>query len=69
MTSIMMDMDDCDIAHETNMLNEFGEEVWHEGQDPQGSPDSDLKDAPTSAPKEVIDSVGLISSSDFPQCP
>jgi hypothetical protein len=35
MTTILMDMDGCDIAHESLLLSEFYEQVKYAGREPQ----------------------------------
>ncbi|MBI5890847.1 MAG: hypothetical protein HZB47_09240 [Nitrosomonadales bacterium] len=35
MATIVMNMDGCDIAHETDLLREFNELVMHAGQEPR----------------------------------
>jgi hypothetical protein len=73
MTNVVMNMDGCDLAHETLMLKEFGDAVNYAGPEQlhvkhvrTGS--KHLKGV-ASAPEEVIDSVKSILSSAFPKCP
>ena len=60
MAAIVMDIDGIDIAHETMMLEEYGNEVGC-----AATPDVECH----SVLMELIESVGLQRSTAFPQCP
>ena len=59
MSTIVMNLDECDIAHEALMLEEYGEERKRTECEPQ-----DL-----SASEDEMESFVLIPSTAFPQCP
>lgn len=59
MSTIVMNIDECDIAHEALMLEEYGEERNRVECRPQN----------VSASEEEMESFALIPSTAFPQCP
>jgi hypothetical protein len=63
MATIVMNIDGCDIAHEALMLEEYGEETNREWK-PQH-----VNGQYPSASEEEIESLVLIPSTAFPQCP
>lgn len=73
MTTIVMNMDGCDIAHEAHMLEEYREEVACSGEMEIREPDREramvLAVALPSAPEEMLDRVRVVLSSAFPKCP
>lgn len=84
MATIELNMDGCDIAHETLRLEEYGGDMMRAGWRQQfslvgGSPVAQIRRqpiggtpphaAPASAPEEATDSCGLVRSALFPQCP
>lgn len=82
MTTIEMNIDGCDIAHEALMLEEYGKEVYPQltlvGESPVAQINKRANDrghtkAPNdsfaSAPEEVFENFSLLGSATFPQCP
>jgi hypothetical protein len=83
MATIELNVDGCDIAHETLRLEEYGGDVMRAGWRQQftlvgGSPVAQIRRRPIdhgssaiphAAPEEAVDDFGLVLSSLFPQCP
>lgn len=73
MTTIVRNMDGCDIEHEALLLQEYGEEVMYAGRNPQlalaTAGTAPLKAAFPSAADEEMQGLVLLSSTLFPQCP
>lgn len=59
MSTIVMNIDGCDIAHEALMLEEYSEEKKRVEWKPQN----------LSASEEEMETFALIPSTAFPQCP
>ncbi len=78
MATIMMNIDGCDIAHEALMLEEYGAEKRRVEWNPQLAPagydavdriNQHVNGPYLSASEEEIESLALIPSTAFPQCP
>jgi hypothetical protein len=72
MATIVMNIDGCDIAHEALMLEEYGEEKTRAEWKPQLAPAGDIarvNGQHPSASEEEIESLALVPSTAFPQCP
>jgi len=76
MATIVMNIDGCDIAHEALMLEEYGAEKKRAEWKLQLAPAGDgawinrhVNGQYTSASEEEIESLALIPSTAFPQCP
>ena len=71
MATIVMDMDGCDIAHETLMLEEYGEEVmcagWISPRTLKG--ESEVALALAIAPVEEVETGRFFLPTALPQCP
>lgn len=73
MTTIEMNMDGCDVAHEALMLKEYGMEAGsvvriHGPANDRGHASIPTVDPP-SASEEVSESFVLLPSTAFPHCP
>lgn len=69
MATIVMDMDGCDIAHETLMLEEYGEEVMCAGWIPPRALKGENVVALAIAPVEEVDAEMFFRLAALPQCP
>ncbi len=69
MATIVMDVNECDIAHEKLMLEEYGEEVMSAGWIPPRILKSRSKNGRSIAAVESDDGDELILSTALPQCP
>lgn len=69
MTTIVMDTDGCDIAHEAMMLEEYGDEVMCAGWIPPHTLKGENVVALAIAPEEEIDTELFFQLAALPQCP
>jgi hypothetical protein len=75
MANMMMDMDGCDIAHETLLLEEYCAEVRYAGWTPQFLRANDRTRATPrrvtrpSDLEEDLGSIGFVRSKSLPKCP
>jgi hypothetical protein len=69
MAAIVMDTDGCDIAHETQMLEEYGEEVMCAGWIPPRTLRGENVVALAIAPEEEADAEMFFRPAALPECP
>lgn len=69
MATIVMDMDGCDVAHETLMLEEYGEEVMCAGWIPPRTLKGENVVALAIAPAEEVDTEMFFRLAALPKCP
>ena len=69
MTTRVMDMDGCDMAHEALLLREFGEGSVESTGTPARGRRRRLKVASRSGPEEMFEGVICFISSALPKCP